>query len=175
MLAMQVNHSSLPSLPASLRRFLLALILGTFRFSFSVSILLDLALSSSLSPPLGPPFHSVHSLLRRDGRREGDVRTLHRIPRSFFVSLPTSAIIRLSHSLPSSSFPIAIKFCVFQRHAPCGIRRRNARRRQNSGQKSVRTRARPRINSPELFCPRARADRMRLETRLPVKRRAPQA
>jgi len=53
---MQVNHSSLlPSLLAPHRRFLLALILGTFRFSFSVPILLNLALSSS--PPLtGLPF-----------------------------------------------------------------------------------------------------------------------
>lgn len=89
MLAMQVNHSSLlPSFArptSSLGRFLLARSLASpsrpenrfppfVPFSFSLFLHLPCCL-----PPLTlePSFHSVHSLLHRDGRREGARRALH--------------------------------------------------------------------------------------------------
>lgn len=95
MLAMQVNHSSLlPSFApgAALRRFLLARLCLS---SPSRARPENLPLSSFpiLSPfPPGPPFHSVHSLLRRDGRREGDTRCIAYQAAFSSLSPPISAL-----------------------------------------------------------------------------------
>lgn len=83
-------HLSLSFLP----HLLLALILRRspallfLRFSFSFSFL-----------PPGPPFHSVHSLLHRDGRGEGDTRCI--AYQAAFSSLSRSARARTRATSPS--------------------------------------------------------------------------
>lgn len=174
MLAMQVNHSSLPSLLASLRRFLLALILGTFRFSFSVSILLDLALSSSLSPPSPRASLSFSSLSPSSRWKERRRRT--------YVASHTTQLFRLP---PEQRHYTIVSFSPFlvvpYRNQILRFPTRATRHKKAKRATEAEFRAKERedgskaANKFSRIILSARADRMRLETRLPVKRRAPQA
>lgn len=110
-----------PSLLASLRRFLLALILGTFRFSFSVSI--------SLYPPLSPPraslsFSSLSPSSRWKERRRRTYVASHTTQLySLFLSLSSPpeqrhyTIVPFSPSVPFPHRSLEIQICVFQRAA----------------------------------------------------------
>lgn len=164
------SNAGEPLLPPSLLAALSVVSFSRSSWEPSVSLSPSLSLSSSLYLPLSlflPPraslsFSSLSPSSRWKERRRRTFVASH-TTQLFRLSLSLSpeqshyTILLLSLSLPPFLHrSLAIKFCVFQR-APHGIRKRNATR-QNSGKKIVRTRARPRINSPQLFCQRARIE-----------------
>lgn len=108
MLAMQVNHSSL------LRSWLLSVVsFSRSSWEPSVSLSPSLSFSISLYPPLSPPsghpfIQFTLSFVAMEGEKATYVRTLHRIPRSFFVSL------FLSRSAPLyDSFSLSLSLSLF--------------------------------------------------------------